>query len=101
MEPIVERRLAELLVQEIDFHIRLEQMKRELASVPGYNARRVFKAIDDRNRKAVSEQELRRFFKKVGHMPLKGELIAIMRRFDLDGDSCISFQEFYEAVTPI
>lgn len=37
----------------------------------------------------------------VGHQPLKDELIAIMRRFDLDGDARLTFQEFAEALTPV
>jgi Ca2+-binding EF-hand superfamily protein len=37
----------------------------------------------------------------VGHQPLKDELIAIMRRFDLDGDARLTFQEFTEALTPV
>ena len=44
---------------------------------------------------------IRRFLKRVGHQPLKTELTAIMRRFDLDGDAKLSFQEFTEAFTPI
>jgi hypothetical protein len=39
--------------------------------------------------------------KKIGHQPLKGELIAIMRRFDLDGDAKLTFPEFAEALTPV
>ena len=44
---------------------------------------------------------MRRFLKRVGHQPIKQELTAIMRRFDLDGDAQISFAEFAEALTPI
>ena len=39
--------------------------------------------------------------KKIGHSPVKEELIAIMRRFDLDGDAKVSFREFAEALTPV
>jgi Ca2+-binding EF-hand superfamily protein len=41
------------------------------------------------------------FLKRMGHQVLKQELIAIIRRFDLDGDSMISFKEFVEALTPL
>ena len=40
------------------------------------------------------------FLKRMGHQVLKPELIAIIRRFDLDGDSRISLQEFVEAIKP-
>jgi hypothetical protein len=36
----------------------------------------------------------------MGHQPLKPELIAIIRRFDLDGDAKISFHEFSEGLKP-
>jgi hypothetical protein len=39
--------------------------------------------------------------KRVGHTPLKGELVAIMRRLDTNGDKRISFAEFSEALEPM
>jgi Ca2+-binding EF-hand superfamily protein len=69
-----------------------------LQNVPGYTLRRCFKAVNESNNKFISEQSLRRFLKRVGHTPLKGELVAIMRRLDLDGDKRISFAEFGEAL---
>lgn len=44
---------------------------------------------------------VRRFLKRAGHQPVKEELMAIMRRLDLDGDMKLSFSEFTEALTPI
>ena len=34
----------------------------------------------------------------MGHQPLKAELLAILRRFDLNGDSQISYSEFKQAL---
>ena len=34
----------------------------------------------------------------MGHLPSKSEIIAILRRFDLDGDAKINFDEFTEAI---
>jgi Ca2+-binding EF-hand superfamily protein len=36
----------------------------------------------------------------MGHQPLKSELLAIIRRFDLNGDSKISYSEFKEGISP-
>jgi Ca2+-binding EF-hand superfamily protein len=94
---VIERDLAELLVMEIDFHVSNEQAKNDLENVPGFCIKRVFKAIDEQNSKYIGESALRRFLKKVGHRPLKHELISIMRRLDLDGDKRISYAEFCEA----
>ena len=49
----------------------------------------------------IDETSIRRFLKRAGHSPLKAELVAIMRRFDLDGDAKLSFTEFAEALTPM
>lgn len=34
----------------------------------------------------------------MGHVATKQELISILRRFDLDGDAKISFQEFTNGI---
>jgi hypothetical protein len=86
---------------EIDFQYGVEQAKRDLANVPGFSIRRCFKAMDEANTKFIDESSLRRYLKKVGHSPLKSELIAIMRRLDIDGDKRISFEEFSEALSPL
>lgn len=37
----------------------------------------------------------------MGHQVLNPELISIVRRLDIDGDSRISYNEFVEALTPV
>jgi hypothetical protein len=37
----------------------------------------------------------------MGHQSTKQELISILRRLDLDGDSKITFQEFSEGIKPV
>ena len=101
LDPLVEREMAILLAMEIDFQLKLEQLKQDLEKFKKFSIRRAFKAIDSANFRYLDEVSIRRFLKKIGHKPLKGELIAIMRRFDLDGDAKISFQEFVEALTPV
>jgi len=89
------------LAKEIDFELRLEQLKQDLEKFQMFSIRKAFKAIDYQNNKIIDEVSIRRFLKRVGHQPLKAELTAIMRRFDLDGDAKLSFREFAEALTPI
>lgn len=87
LEFSVEDELAILLRMEADFLLRLEQMKANLEFLPGFDIKTSFKAIDEFNNKYIDEFALRRFFKKMGHTPLKLEMVAIMRRFDVDGDA--------------
>jgi len=37
----------------------------------------------------------------MGHQVLPQELVAIVRRLDVDGDSRITYNEFVEALTPV
>ena len=101
LDRMVESELAILLAKEIDFLLRLEQLKQDLEKFNSFSIRRAFKAIDYQNYKVIDESSIRRFLKRVGHQPLKHELMAIMRRFDLDGDARLSFTEFAEALTPM
>lgn len=101
VDPIVERELAILFAKEIDFQLKLEQLKQELHRYQAFNMRHCFKAIDYLNHKVIEESALRRFLKRAGHQPVKRELVAVMRRFDLDGDAKISFAEFVEGLTPV
>jgi Ca2+-binding EF-hand superfamily protein len=75
-------------------------LKRELENSKGFSVRKAFKAIDELRIKYINEANLRTFLKRMGHQCLKSELVAILRRFDLDGDSKISFPEFSEAIKP-
>jgi len=86
---------------EIDFQLNFESLKKELESTPHFSVRKSFKAIDEQRFKFLTEGNIRLFLKKMGHQPVKAELISIIRRFDVDGDSKISFQEFSEAIQPV
>ena len=101
LDAMVEKELAILLAKEIDFELRLEQLKQDLEKFRQFSIRRAFKAIDYQNYKVIDEISIRRFLKRVGHQPVKAELTAIMRRFDLDGDAKLSFVEFAEALSPM
>jgi Ca2+-binding EF-hand superfamily protein len=98
---MIEEELSALLASEIDFQLKLEQLKQDIWKLEAFSVKRVFKAVDQLNNKFVDEQALRRYLKMVGHQPLKEELVAIMRRFDLDGDARLTFLEFAEALTPV
>ena len=66
-----------------------------------FDVYKAFCAMDPIQNRAIDERGLRRFLKRIGHEPKKSELLAIMRRMDQDGDACISFLEFREAVSPV
>ena len=72
-----------------------------MAKFKSFSIKRAFKAVDYNNYNIIDEGSIRRFLKRAGHCPIKDELTAIMRRFDLDGDAKLTFAEFSEALSPI
>lgn len=56
-----------LLAKEIDFELRLEQLKQDLDKFPQFSIERAFKAIDYQNFNLIDEVSIRRFLKRVGH----------------------------------
>lgn len=67
LDAMVEKELAILLAKEIDFELRLEQLKQDLEKFRQFSIRRAFKAIDYQNYKVIDEISIRRFLKRVGH----------------------------------
>jgi Ca2+-binding EF-hand superfamily protein len=53
-----------------------------------------FLAVDDWNYGWVDKSNLKRFLRKMEHVATKSELVAILRRYDMDGDAKINFNEF-------
>lgn len=87
----VETAMTALLESEISFHLSIEQLKKELECCFDFSVRRLFKAIDEQRYNYLTESSIRMFLRRMGHQVRKPELVAIIRRFDLDGDSRISF----------
>lgn len=100
LEPTVERELATMLVQEIEFILKLEEHKAELFHLPEYEFEGIFYGLANQHL-VIDEAQVRRFLIAVGHQPLKAELLNMMRRMDLDGNRSLSIREFYEALTPM
>ena len=69
-------------------------MKRNLENSYDFNILKAFRAIDDWSYSYIDQSNLKRFLRNTGHISTKQELIAILRRFDMDGDAKINFKEF-------
>ena len=69
-------------------------MKRELENAYDYSIKKAFQVIDDWNYNYIDSNNLKRFLRTMGHLTPKPQLIAIIRRFDMDGDAKISLSEF-------
>jgi Ca2+-binding EF-hand superfamily protein len=69
-------------------------MKRTIENGYDFTFKKAFCAIDDWNYGYLDQQNLKRFLRNMGHVATKQELIAILRRYDVDGDAKINFKEF-------
>lgn len=94
----VEQALTTLLIREIKLQIKAENIKRILEAAYDFNIQSAYKVIDDWSYGYLDSRNLRRFLRNMGVLLTKQELIALIRRIDLDGDAKISYEEFYEGV---
>ena len=62
--------------------------------MPDFNLVKLFEGLDERKRGFLDMAALRGFLKKMKHAASNSKLIAIVRRFDADGDGRISYQDF-------
>ena len=75
-----------------------ERLKQDLAKRYDYNLNSLFKEVDDINLNHIDSACLKRFLIKTGNFPNDNMLIAIIRRFDLDADARLKFQEFKDGI---
>lgn len=94
----VERALTNLLMKEVKLQMKAENLKRCLEQSYDFSVQGAFKVIDDWNYKYIDDSNLKRFLRNVGYLASKQELVAIIRRIDLDGDAKINLDEFNEGV---
>jgi Ca2+-binding EF-hand superfamily protein len=69
-------------------------MKRNLENAYDFSFKKAFSSIDDWSYGYIDQANLKRFLRNTGHVSTQHELVAIIRRFDMDGDAKINFSEF-------
>lgn len=90
----VERALAKLVHKELKLARKQEQVKQELSSRYDFDVERLFREVDDWNYKYVDHKNLKRYLNKMGIAASDQNVIAIIRRFDLDADAKLNIKEF-------
>jgi len=90
----VERALSQLIFKEVRLQCRADEMKRNLENSYDFSFQKAFKAIDDWCYNYIDMCNLKRFLRGMGYVATKQDLVAILRRFDMDGDAKINLQEF-------
>lgn len=90
----VERDITVLIQKEIDLHKKSEALKQEMESSPEFSGDILYNTIDDWGYGYVDQRNLKGFFRKNKGNVTDDDLIAIIRRLDLDADSKLNKEEF-------
>ena len=90
--------MTTLLLREVKLQIKAENIKRLLENQYDFNIQSAYKVIDDWSYGYLDARNLRRFLRNMGVLVSKQELVALIRRIDLDGDAKISYEEFFEGI---
>jgi Ca2+-binding EF-hand superfamily protein len=77
-----------------------EKLRIDLEKRHDFSTFGCFQAIDTQNEGEVNIDNLRIFFKENGYYPLEDELVALVRRIDVDADAKISYPEFCDTIKP-
>lgn len=76
--------------------MRVERARRELALRYDWSARAAFETVDSLRDYALNHRNIQSFLRLNGFIATDGEVIAIIRRLDSDGNNTINFDEFAE-----
>lgn len=82
----VELALTSLIEKEIDLQLRMEHTKRELERRPDFSTIDAFNAIDDYGFRFIDHANVQRFLRRYGFAANSADLVAIIRRLDLNAD---------------
>ncbi len=96
----VEKEMADLFLLEIKMHRESESLKQELEACKGYQREACYFTIDDCSMNYIYVKNLERFFNAQRRKTTEADHFALIRRIDLDSDSKINKQEFFEFIKP-
>lgn len=65
-----------------------------------FDYNKAYYAVDDWNYGYIDRRNMKSFLKKHGHVASTEEVIAIIRRMDLDADARLTKQEFIDGIKP-
>lgn len=98
--PSLEREVVALIEREINFHVRSEKGKRDLALRYDWTPRAAFETVDSLREYYLNHRNIQSFLRINGFLATDGEVISVIRRLDSDGDNRVSLDEFADALRP-
>ena len=86
--------MALLLTKEIEYHKSIESLKYELKRLRDWSDVKAFNSIDSRRKGFLDFDGIMNFCRMNGYRANEGEIVAVVRRLDVDADQVINFEEF-------
>jgi hypothetical protein len=74
------------LNREIHYHTKSEKLRADLRLRYDFTASAAFSCIDVYRENAINHKNIAAFMKLCAYYPTEGEVVAIIRRLDLDAD---------------
>jgi len=98
LSPNVESELAQLLKKEIEYHQQVELLKSDLKRRFDWTNLAAFNTIDTSRYGSLAFNNITSFCRLNGYHASEGEIIAVIRRLDIDADQRINFEEFCQTM---
>ena len=98
--PSLEREVVSLFEREINFHVRVEKLKRDLALRYDWTPVAAFNTVDSQREYRLNHRNIQSFLRLNGFIATDGEVISVIRRIDSDGDNLITLDEWSDALRP-
>eukprot|EP00347_Sterkiella_histriomuscorum_P013646 403363918 len=96
----IEAELTKLFEKEIAFNRVTEEIRQRMDSSKQFDYEKAFNSVDDWNYGYIDRRNLKSFLKKHGYIAKNEEVMAIIRRMDLDADARLSKREFISSLQP-
>ena len=90
----VEKQIAHLLEKEVDYHRSMELLKYELKGMRDWSDVKGFNSVDSRRQGYLDYYNIMNFCRMNGYRASEPEIIAVVRRLDVDADQIVNFEEF-------
>lgn len=90
--------MALLLKYEIEYHIDMERVKHELKRRADWSDMRAFQTIDNRGEGFLNYNNIMNFCRMNSWRASEAEIIAIVRRLDVDADQRVNFNEWKDTM---
>jgi len=89
-----------LLCREIAFNRVTEEMKQQMEANKAFDYEKAYRSVDDWAYGYIDRRNMKMFLKKHKFLATNSDVVAIIRRMDLDADARLTKEEFIEGIKP-